>query len=254
MTYADVPPPTPDSLLYLIYQRDGDGATSYPIANGAWVSWWHGHAFELGGKHYYTGFAYATGERFPADGEHTPGPGDHVDLAHATLQLTDPGAARPWTFLGAEPFIGRFGAYDRGNEVDEGRASREFRTDDGRLVLAVPTWSLQSGERIDSFDVFVFDPADEVPVGSKRWTYVGNVPSGADNRASCGEEARMTPCVASTGVLGFMPSDAGPMPRITIQRSGTIVDGPGRTRALTEADSVEYTFSEGQGAYIPTGG
>lgn len=251
MKYADVPPPTPDSILYLIYQRDGDGATSYEIANGAWVSYWHGHAFEIDGKHYFTGFAYATRERFPADGGHTPGPGDRVDLSHATLQLTDPGAAKPWTFLGAEPFIGSFGAYDRGNEVDEVRRSQEFRTVDGRLVLAVPTWSFQSGERIDSFDVFVFNPADEVAPGQKHWTYLGNVVTGGDNSASCGEEAGMAPCVASKGVLEFIPSGAGGLPGIRVERSGTIIEGPGRTRALGASDTAEYAFSEGQGEYRP---
>lgn len=251
MKYAEVPAPTPDSILYLIYRHDGDGATSYEIANGAWVAWWHGHAFELGGKRYFTGFAYATRERFPAVGGDTPGPGDRVDLSHATFELAYPGAAKPWVFLGAEPFIGRFGAYDRGNEVDDTRGSQEFRTGDGRLLLAVPTWSLQAGERIDAFDVFVFNPDDNVAPGQKRWTYVGNLPAGGNNSASCGGEGGMAPCVASRGELEFIPSGAGPMPRIRIERSGEVVDGPGRTRTLSASDAVEYAFSEEHGGYMP---
>lgn len=250
MTYAEVPAPTPDSILYLIYQRDGDGATSYEIANGAWVTYWHGHGFELGGKRYFTGFAYATRERFAGGGD-ASGPEDRVDLAHATLQLTDAGAGKPWTFLGAEPFIGRFGGNDRGNEIDATRSSQESRTADGRLLLAVPTWSLQSGERIDSFDVLLFNPAEEVPVGQRHWTYVGNVVTGGENSASCGE-AGTAPCVASKGALEFMASAAG-LPGIRVVRSGTIISGPGETRTLGASDAIEYTFSEAEGEYRPAG-
>lgn len=247
MMYADVPPPKPDSILYLIYQRDGDGATSYEIANGAWVTYWYGHRFELGGKRYFTGFAHATRERFPGDGEDS-GPEERVHLAHATLELTDPGAEKPWTFIGAEPFIGSFGGNDRGNEVDTTRSPEEFRTGDGRLVLAVPTWSLQSGERIDGFDVLAYNPAEELPVEQKHWTYLGNVATGGENSAACGDSGP-APCVSSEGTLEFVASADGGLPLIRVVRSGTVVSGPGETRALGASDTIDYTFSEADGEY-----
>ena len=53
---SELKPPSADSVLYFIYQRDGDGAVSYKVDGGATVSYWYGHAFELNGKHYFTGF------------------------------------------------------------------------------------------------------------------------------------------------------------------------------------------------------
>ncbi|MCF7221658.1 hypothetical protein [Marilutibacter chinensis] len=236
-----VVPPAPDSVLYLIYQKDGDGATSYEIANGAWVTYWYGHSFELDGKRYFTGFAHATREVFPGD-ETASGPENQVFLSHATFQLVDENADKPWSFVGAEPYIGKFGAYDKGNSIDEGRKAQEFPTSDGRLLLAVPTWSLQSGVRIDSFDMFVFNPAEEIPVDEHHWSYVGNVFAGEDNAAACDEEGGTLPCVKSTGKLQFVPADVGPMPVLRVVRDGTIIEGPGKTRALGPSDAVEYHF------------
>ena len=44
---SELKPPSADSVLYFIYQRDGDGAVSYKVDGGATVSYWYGHAFEL---------------------------------------------------------------------------------------------------------------------------------------------------------------------------------------------------------------
>lgn len=252
MAIADgVVPPTADSILYLIYQKDGDGATSYEIANGSWATYWYGHSFEIDGTRYFTGFAHATRERHDGVGEQAAGPDDKVDLSHATLKLTDAGGEKPWTFLGAEPFIGKFGAYDQGNAVDEARQAQEFRTGDGRLLLAVPTWSLQSGERLDSFDMFVFNPADEVPVGQRHWTYLGNVFTGGDNSASCGEEDGSGPCARSVGTLSFIPREDGqPMPVLRVERSGSVVEGPGQLKELGPSDAIEYRYDADSGTYL----
>lgn len=249
-----VAPPRADSILYLIYQKDGDGATSYEIANGAWATYWYGHSFEIDGARYFTGFAHATRERFEGAGEQAAGPGDTVDLSQATLKLTDASSDKPWTFVGAEPFIGRFGAYDQGNTVDEAREAQEFRTGDGRLLLAVPTWSLQSGERIDSFDMFVFNPADEVPVGERHWTYVGNVFTGSDNSASCDEGAGGSACARSSGTLQFVAAgDGQPMPGLKVERSGSVIEGAGQVRELGPSDAIEYRYDIGRGTYLPAG-
>ena len=238
-----VEPPSPDSVLYLIYQKDGDGATSYEIANGAWATYWYGHQFELDGKRYFTGFAHATREVF-SEADTVSGPENEVSLSHATFQLTDEGGDKPWTFVGAEPFIGKFGAYDKGNTLDEGRKAQDARTADGRLLLAVPTWSLESGVRIESFDMFVFNPAEEVPVDERHWTYVGNVFTGEDNAAACDEEDGTLPCVKSTGKLQFVPADVGTMPVLKVTREGTTIDSPGKTRTLGPSDVVEYRFDD----------
>ncbi|QDH71338.1 hypothetical protein [Marilutibacter alkalisoli] len=245
-----IKPPAPDGVLYFIYQKDGDGAVSYEIANGAWATYWYGHSFELDGKRYFTGFAYATQERFPADGEHVPGPDDQVDLSNATFLLTDEGSETPWSLVGAEPYIGRFGAHDKGNEVDPGRKAQEFRTREGRLLLAVPTSSLQSGVRIESFDLFVFNPAKEVPIDEHHWTYVGNVYIGEDNSASCDQDAGRLACANSSGTLQFVPQDDSPMPMLRVERNGTVVDGPGQTRTLGSSDVLEYSFDAANRKYL----
>ncbi|AWV06054.1 hypothetical protein [Marilutibacter maris] len=235
-----VEPPTPDSVLYLIYQKDGDGATSYEIANGAWANYWYGHRFELGGKHYFTGFAYATREIFSDDAG--PGLESEVSLSHATFELTDESGAKPWTFVGAEPYIGKFGGYDKGNAVDEGREAQEFKTSDGRLLLAVPTWSLQSGVRIESFDMFVYNPAEELPVDEHHWTYVGNVYTGEDNSAACDDEGVTLSCVKSLGKLQFVSRDGDPMPSLKVELEGTAIEGPGKVKELGTSDVVEYGY------------
>lgn len=68
-------PPRADSVLYFISNVDGDGATSYEVANGSWIHYWYGFQFELGGTRYYTGFAWETPERFGAESQdHSPAP------------------------------------------------------------------------------------------------------------------------------------------------------------------------------------
>ncbi|UUE99652.1 hypothetical protein NDY24_07920 [Xanthomonas hortorum pv. pelargonii] len=59
--------PYAGSVLYLIYGVDGDGATSHEIDNGAMATFWGGQHFDLDGRHYYTGFAYATPNKYGND-------------------------------------------------------------------------------------------------------------------------------------------------------------------------------------------
>ena len=49
---VDVQPPSPSSALYLIYQKDGDGADSYEVENGSWTTYWYGYQFDLDGRQY----------------------------------------------------------------------------------------------------------------------------------------------------------------------------------------------------------
>ena len=158
-------PPAPDAVLYFIYNKDGDGATSYEIENGSVATYWYGHQFDLRGKHYFAGFAYSTPEKFgAAEDEPNPAPGSKVTLANATFVLSKPGTEKPWSLVGAEPYIGEFGAYEKGDEVDPKRTAVSYETEGGQFVLAVPTMSLARSPVISSIAGFQLST---VPVRSR---------------------------------------------------------------------------------------
>src|SRR5690606_4038526 len=113
-------------------------ATSYEIENGSVATYWYGYEFDLGGKHYFTGFAYDTPEKYgPADASANADPLTRVTLTEATFVRSRPGTPKPWSFRGAERFIGEFGSHERANALDASRQPQDFATLDGRLVLAV---------------------------------------------------------------------------------------------------------------------
>ncbi|AZR25542.1 hypothetical protein [Xanthomonas vasicola] len=238
-------PPRTDSVLYFISNVDGDGATSYEVANGSWINYWYGFQFELGGTRYYTGFAWETPERFGAESDdHSPAPGTKVTLAHATFVTSEPGSKTPWKLLGAEPYIGEFGGMEQGNTVDTKRKPETFATDDGRLVLAVPTWSLQSGVRILSYDTLVFNPKDTDNVNDKHWTYIGNVPAGQDNSADCDEDAPgKIACVKNSSKLAFVKQPGLPALRVTVSADPPTSGGD---------ETVEYRYDAARKSYLPT--
>ncbi|CEE80064.1 conserved exported hypothetical protein [Xanthomonas citri pv. citri] len=238
-------PPRTDSVLYFISNVDGDGATSYEVANGSWIHYWYGFQFELGGTRYYTGFAWETPERFGAEGEdHSPAPGTKVTLAHATFVTSEPGSKTPWKLLGAEPYIGEFGGLEQGNTVDTTRRPQTFVTDDSRLVLAVPTWSLQSGVRILSYDALVFNPKETDNVNDKHWTYIGNIPAGENNSANCGEDAPgKIACVKNSSTLAFVKQPGLPALRVTVSADPPTSGGDA---------TVEYRYDAASKSYLPT--
>ncbi|WDJ95933.1 hypothetical protein [Xanthomonas campestris] len=237
-------PPRPDSVLYFISNVDGDGALSYEVANGSWINYWYGFQFELGGTRYYTGFAWETPELFGAEREnHYPAPGTKVTLAHATFVTSEPGSKSPWKLLGAEPYIGEFGGMEQGNTVDTTRKPQTFVTDDGRLVLTVPTWSLQSGVRILSYEALVFNPKETDDVNDKHWTYIGNIPAGEDNSANCGEDAPgKIPCVKNSSTLAFVQQQGLPALRVTVSADPPTSGGD---------ETVEYRYDAAQKSYLP---
>ena len=218
-------PPSPSSILYLIYQKDGDGALSYEVDDGAVATWWFGHAFDLGGRHWYTGFAYNTPEIYgPKDDDAIPAPGDRVNITAATLFKDSAGSEQEWTIDGAFPTIGEFGAYGHAGEIDKSRKIESRETGDGRMVLAVPVTFFANGVDTASYEVFLFDSVDlqlEANAGRKRWTYVGNVFAGEDNDADCGPEAGGRACHASKGALSFGATGDGGLPTIRIAMTGT---------------------------------
>lgn len=240
---TEVQPPSPSSVLYFIYQKDGDGALSYEVENGSWTTYWYGYRFELDGKQYYTGFAYDTPFKFSkAEQESDPAPDAKATITQSTFVLTAPGTESPWTFQGSDRAVGEFGAYEKGNEIDKTREPQSYRTPSGNLVLAIPTWYLATGVQVSSFDLLVFNP-HELKIDDQRWRYLGNVVTGTDNGAACDEEdgGKIT-CFKSSGALTFVPQEGGDLPLLRIARSGTEIVSPGKTRELGPTDTTEYKY------------
>jgi hypothetical protein len=237
-------PPRPDSVLYFISDIDGDGALEYETANGSWIHYWYGFEFELGGTRYYTGFAWETPEIYGAEREnHYPAPDTPVTLAQATFVASEAGSKSPWTFQGAELYIGNFGGRERGNTVDPARKPQTHTTQDGRLVLAVPSWSLQSGISVLSYDVLVFNPRESSDVNDTHWTYVGNLHAGYDNTTNCGEDVTGNPpCVKNSSTLAFVEQPGLPTLRVTVSGDPAAQGGDA---------TIEYRYDTGRKSYLP---
>ena len=244
-------PPSPSSALYFIYQKDGDGALSYEVENGSWTTYWYGYQFDLDGKHYYTGFAYDTPFKFSkAEQESEPAPETKATITQSTFLLTAPGTDKPWTFQGSDRSVGEFGAYEKGNEIDDKREPQHYRTPGGNLLLAIPTWYLASGTRISSFDLLVFNPHERTRTDQQRWVYVGNIAVGADNGAACDEEdGGKIACASSAGTLSFVPQAQDDLPLLRVARSGTEIAAGGKLRMLGPADSAEYRYDAASKQY-----
>lgn len=242
-------PPSPSSLLYLIYQKDGDGALSYEVDDGAVATWWYGHSFDLAGRHWYTGFAYNTPEIYgPQDDNAVPAPDTRVNITAVTLFKDSADSEKEWTIDGAYPTIGEFGAYERGGEIDKTRKVESQATADGRMVLAIPVTFFANGIVSASYEVFLFDSADlqlEANAGRKRWTYVGNIAAGEDNEADCGDEAGDRACYETKGALAFGPAGADGLPTIRIAMRGT------GANAEAANGITEYRYDAGQKQYQP---
>lgn len=246
---AAATPPDAGSVLYFIYQVDGDGATSYEVANGSVATFWFGHAFELAGTRYYTGFAWNTPNKYGKPGEDEAGPTTQVTLTEATFTLTGTTPNRPWVFKGMERDIGSIGAYGTAAQIDGKRKPVEYRTPAGKLLLAVPTTSVDAGSSIDGYALLLFNPHYEQEKDDDRvWAFVGSVVTGEDNAAACDGGAVM-PCIGSDGVLAFSAAPGSDLPRINIQRSGTTFSGPDQTRPLGEADTAHYAYDPATRAY-----
>ncbi|WP_093138183.1 hypothetical protein [Pseudoxanthomonas sp. GM95] len=239
---ADVKPPAADSVLYFISNVDGDGALSYEIGNGSWINYWFGFPFELDGTRYYTGFAWETPEDFSDRKEPKyPAPGDTVTITQATFTANPPGSEKPWKFHDNQHSVGEFGGNGKGNTLDETRKPQSARTSEGNLLLAVPTWYLVSGTRMQNFELLLFNPHDLENTDNKRWTYVGSLYAGEDNSAACDTDAGGIKCVTRTGTLAFSSQSGDPMPTLRITTEG----GPA-------AEIAEYRYDASRNTYQPT--
>lgn len=247
-----IKPPSPDSVLYMIYKKDGDGATSYEVDYGSWVTYWYGHQFDFKGKHYFTGFAYKTPEKFGEEEQDAPAdPEGTVAISQATFEVTKPQDKAPWALREADGFVGEFGAYGKASDIDETRQPQSFETQDGRLLLAVPTTTFSTGVATAGFALFVFDPAEVNKLRDKHWAYIGSIVTGSDNEAAC-DEGKVMPCAKSAGTLAFLaPKQGSGLPTLQVTPSGTVIDAPGKTRTLGASDVATYAYDTEKNSYNP---
>ncbi len=243
---SELKPPSADSVLYFIYQRDGDGAVSYKIDGGATVSYWYGHEFDLDGKHYFTGFGAKTQGEGP-DGDDGMMDPERVAISQATFTRVEKDGKQEWSKPDTDGYVGEFGRMGRPEEIDDSRKALSYETRDGRYLLAVPTRDFTDGTDVRMFSLFLFDPGSVDKLGFRQWGYVGGIPVSEDNSAAC-DGGQVMPCAAATGTLAFEQAGDG-LPKLKVSSKGTTIASPGKIRDMTEADSVIYTFDETSGSY-----
>ncbi|MBN3777649.1 hypothetical protein G3O06_08800 [Burkholderia sp. Ac-20345] len=217
------------------------------IANGSQASYWYGHAFDLNGNHYFTGFAYDTPNKY-AEQEKTvaPAPDARVTITEATFEWTTDGGVAGWNMVGSERSIGEFGGYEKADTIDDKEPAVSMTTPNGQIVLAVPTWYLASGTRIKSFSMFVYQRTNAASnPDDTDWTYAGNVFRGNDNGAACDADGtgNHVPCVTGSSTLTFLPAVGRDWPRLRVAMKGTGIDNAGQKKTYGAADVVEYRFN-----------
>ncbi|CTP82963.1 hypothetical protein A6R71_14135 [Xanthomonas translucens pv. arrhenatheri] len=241
--------PAPGRVLDDIYGHKGDGSASYTIDNNALASFWYGDRFDLGGKHYYTGFANAGPGKYGKPEEENPDPAVGVSISQATYVLDRADGKPTWTLFHAQRWVGDFGSNEKADTLDQKRKPQSTQTKDGHLLLALPTTRFADGITSSGFAVFTFDPNKNDLGDYKGWVYLGTVATGEDNGAACDDQGTMK-CAASTGTLSFEPG-SGPMPGLRVAMSGTAIAGPGKVRSLGPADVVSYTYDAAKQQYTP---
>ncbi len=245
---ADLQKPSPDSVLHLIYQRDGNGTENDGMEGEATVSYWFGYEFTLKGKHYFTGFATRSDGPEGPDAEtgvEVPG---QVALAQATFVRTGDAGKPAWSTPDTDGYIGEFGGNDQPDAVDSTRKPQSQEIADGRLLLAIPTNSFAQGVANSTYALFLFDPAGVDALPFRQWGYLGTVAAGVDNAAAC-DDGKVMPCAASTGTLSFqLPGQAG-LPEVRIALAGKEISGPGKVRDLGAQDALSYVFDATAGSY-----
>ncbi|VWB07336.1 hypothetical protein [Burkholderia lata] len=240
-------PPRPGQVLEAIYQKDAHGEDTMEIANGSQAAYWYGHAFDLNGNHYFTGFAYDTPNKYAEQEKAAaPAPDARVTITEATFEWTTDGGVAGWNMVGSERSIGEFGGYEKADTIDDKEPAVSMTTPNGQIVLAVPTWYLASGTRIKSFSMFVYQRtnASSNP-DDTDWTYAGNVFRGNDNGAACDVDGtgNHVPCVTGSSTLTFLPAVGRDWPRLRVAMKGTGIDNVGQKKTYGAADVVEYRFN-----------
>lgn len=241
-------PPSPDAVLYIVYQRDGDGAHCYEVDDGALVSFWLGHAFRLAGQDYFVALTCRTAARSGLEGDGRMMRPGCVAIGQATFMAarapganSDPAAGR-WLQLETDGYVGEFGCNDQPDPLDPQRPVLSQATTDGRLLLAVPTRSFFNGSGYLRYALFLFDPLNADSLPFRRWGYLGSVLAGLE------EDQGNT---AGAGSLAFGPAGGEGLPSLLIPAE------PSRTCAPTAAgdppplDGLTYTFDAKAGRYLP---
>ncbi|MGO1069114.1 hypothetical protein [Lysobacter sp. CA199] len=255
-TLPAVAPPSPGDVIAAIYNERGDNSDSYEVANGAMATFWYGYEFDFAGKRYYTGFAYSTAEKYGKDKEEDfAAPDEQVTLSQATFERgADP--AQPWTFYGAQPFLGEFGGYERGPGVDQARKAKTFATAGGGEILAVPaSESINEGISAYYYEIFLRAPHEDEATRLGPWRYLSSVDAGGDNAAGCATDPAdaklLPPCVKSAGEIVFETIAGQDLPQISVALSGTQIAGPGKVGALDPNKPQHYRYDAKDQAYRP---
>lgn len=239
-------PPSPEEVLQAIYElesKDGKSATSEA---GAIATFWLGHAFELGGLSYFTGFTTLTAEPGEVAESSNSMESGHVAIGQATFQRdVDNGA---WSNIATDGYVGEFGKLNNAETIDESRELVSNATPDGRLVLAVPVRDFDQGVAYSNYAVLIFNPDGVEGQPFRMWTYAGTIQAGSDNEASC--EGGVLTCAKSEGKLTFEADPNGKLPRLRIELSGDEVSGPGEVRALDPGDAIILTYDVSAERYV----
>ncbi len=243
---SELKPPSADSVLYFIYQRDGDGAVTYKIDGGATVSYWYGHEFDLGGKHYFAGFGSKSQGEGPEGDDGMMDP-EHVAISQATFTRVEKDGKPEWSKPDTDGYVGEFGRMGRPIQIDDSRKAQSFTTGDGRYLLAVPTLDFVNGTDVRMFALLLFDPDNVDALGFRQWGYLGSIPVSYDNSEAC-DGGEVMPCAASSGTLSFEQTGEG-LPELKILSKGTTIASPGKVRDMTEADTVVHTFDQARQSY-----
>ena len=243
-----VPPPPPGRVLADVYGEKGDGSASYALEDKTVVSFWRGETYEVGGKRYYTGFAYHAPK---SDGDDDlPDPEAGVGITQSTYLADTVNGKQTWTLYYAQPDVGTFGGYGKPDSPDKTRATQRYAMKNGHLLLAIPTSRFADGVKSTGFAILTFDPAKNDLGYYKGWQYLGTAATGEDNGAACDDEGAMK-CAVSTGTLNFVAPKSGVMPTLQIAMQGKVVSGPGKTRTLGASDTRTHVYDSAAKHYTP---
>ena len=244
---GDAPPVAPGKFIDAIYDKEGDGSPAYAVANGAWAHYWYGHAFQLNGKQYFTGFVYKTANHYGKDAaSDLPNPQTKATIAQATFEKS----SSAWTMVTADRYIGEFGGSEKGDPISKTGSAQTFQLADGHALLAVPTNATAGeGQNQQGAELFLLDAKKH------SWGYVGRVAVGEDNADNCADSAKnadLPPCWKYVGKIEFVAQAGSPMPAIHVAMQGTMYGAAGsQVRKLTDADNADYRFDPKTNTYQP---
>ena len=246
---ADVESPEPPSsaevlqAIYALESKDGKSATSEA---GAIATYWLGHAFELSGQSYFTGFTTLTAEPDGATESSSSMEPGHVAIGQVTYRRDVDSNA--WSIVAKDGYAGEFGKLNNAETIDESRELKSNVTPDNRVVLAVPVRDFDQGVAYSNNAVLIFNPDGVEGQPFRVWTYAGTIQAGSDNEAAC--EGGVLTCAKSEGKLTFEADPNGGLPRLRVELAGNEVAGPGQLRALDSSDAMLLTYDESAERYV----